>query len=57
VPGQDANRPLAELGALGFAERGQDAWLGGVIATGDPDDLRSLSREHTNIKVQALSLP
>jgi predicted nucleic acid-binding protein len=29
---------------------------GGIIATGDPDDLRSLAREHTNIKVQALSL-
>jgi len=28
---------------------------GGVIATGDPDDLCSLAREHANIKVQALS--
>jgi hypothetical protein len=28
---------------------------GGVIATGDPDDLRSLARDHANIKVQALS--
>jgi PIN domain len=28
---------------------------GGIIATGDPDDLCSLAREHANIKVQALS--
>jgi hypothetical protein len=28
---------------------------GGIIATGDPDDLSSLAREHANIKVQALS--
>lgn len=28
---------------------------GGIIATGDPDDLRSLAREHPNVKVQALS--
>lgn len=28
---------------------------GGLVATGDPDDLRSLAREHPNINVQALS--
>ena len=28
---------------------------GGVIITGDPDDLRSLAREHDNIEVQPLS--
>ena len=28
---------------------------GGIIATGDPDDLHSLARDHANIKVQALS--
>ena len=28
---------------------------GGVIATGNPDDLRSLAGEHGNVKVQALS--
>lgn len=28
---------------------------GGLIATGDPDDLRSLAREHAHIKVEALS--
>jgi hypothetical protein len=28
---------------------------GGIVATGDPDDLRSLAREHSNIKVQPLS--
>lgn len=28
---------------------------GGVIATGDPDDLRSLAREHSNIKIEPLS--
>ena len=28
---------------------------GGVIATGDPDDLRSLARNHPNIEVRALS--
>ena len=28
---------------------------GGLVATGDPDDLRSLAREHPNIKVQPLS--
>jgi predicted nucleic acid-binding protein len=28
---------------------------GGIIATGDPDDLRSLARHHANIKVEALS--
>lgn len=28
---------------------------GGIIATGDPDDLTSLAREHANIKVHALS--
>jgi predicted nucleic acid-binding protein len=28
---------------------------GGIIATGDPDDLQSLARVHANIKVQALS--
>jgi hypothetical protein len=28
---------------------------GGIIATGDPDDLHSLARDHANIKIQALS--
>jgi hypothetical protein len=28
---------------------------GGIIATGDPNDLRSLARDQTNIKIQALS--
>lgn len=28
---------------------------GGIIATGDPDDLCSLAREHTNIDVHGLS--
>jgi predicted nucleic acid-binding protein len=28
---------------------------GGIIVTGDPDDLHSLARDHGNIKVQALS--
>src|SRR5919201_1887547 len=28
---------------------------GGIVATGDPDDLRSLAREHPNVKVQPLS--
>jgi predicted nucleic acid-binding protein len=28
---------------------------GGIVATGDPDDLRSLARDHANIQVQALS--
>lgn len=28
---------------------------GGIVATGDPEDLRSLAREHSNIKVQPLS--
>jgi predicted nucleic acid-binding protein len=28
---------------------------GGIVATGDPDDLRSLARQHPNIKVQPLS--
>ena len=28
---------------------------GGIVATGDPDDLRSLAREHANIKVEPLS--
>src|SRR5215475_15322159 len=28
---------------------------GGIIATGDPDDLRSLARDHLNVKVEALS--
>jgi len=28
---------------------------GGVIATGDPDDLLSLARGHDNVKIQALS--
>jgi hypothetical protein len=27
---------------------------GGLVATGDPDDLQSLAREHPNIKVQPL---
>lgn len=28
---------------------------GGIIATGDPGDLRSLARDHANVKVQGLS--
>ena len=28
---------------------------GGIIATGDPDGLHSLARDHANIKVQTLS--
>ena len=28
---------------------------GGIVATGDPDDLRSLARDHDNVKVQPLS--
>jgi hypothetical protein len=28
---------------------------GGIVATGDPDDLRSLARDHSNVKVEALS--
>lgn len=28
---------------------------GGVIATGDPDDLRSLARNHANVEVHGLS--
>jgi predicted nucleic acid-binding protein len=28
---------------------------GGIVATGDPDDLRSLARAHSNINVQPLS--
>ena len=28
---------------------------GGIVATGDPDDLRSLAREHANVKVQSLT--
>jgi hypothetical protein len=28
---------------------------GGVIVTGDPDDLRFLAREHPNIKIYDLS--
>ena len=28
---------------------------GGVVATGDPDDLRSLARQHANVKVESLS--
>ena len=28
---------------------------GGVVATGDPDDVRSLARDHAHVKVQALS--
>jgi hypothetical protein len=28
---------------------------GGIVATGDPDDLQSLARDHTNVKVQPLS--
>jgi formylmethanofuran dehydrogenase subunit C len=28
---------------------------GGVIITGDPDDLKALAREHGNIKVHGLS--
>jgi len=28
---------------------------GGIVATGDPDDLRALAREHANVKVQSLT--
>lgn len=28
---------------------------GGIVATGDPDDLRSLAREHANVKVEPVS--
>jgi predicted nucleic acid-binding protein len=28
---------------------------GGIVATGDPEDLRSLARDHADVKVQALS--
>lgn len=28
---------------------------GGIVATADPDDLRSLAREHPNVKVEAIS--
>lgn len=28
---------------------------GGIIMTGDPDDLRSLARDHTNVDVHGLS--
>jgi predicted nucleic acid-binding protein len=28
---------------------------GGIIATGDPNDMRSLARDNANVKVQALS--
>ena len=28
---------------------------GGIVATGDPDDLRSLARQHANVKVEPLS--
>jgi hypothetical protein len=28
---------------------------GGIVATGDPEDLRSLAREHASVKVQPLS--
>jgi predicted nucleic acid-binding protein len=28
---------------------------GGIVASGDPDDLRSLARDHANVKVQPLS--
>ena len=28
---------------------------GGIVATGDPDDLHSLARDHGNVKVEALS--
>ena len=28
---------------------------GGIVATGDPDDLRSLARDHPNIRVEAVS--
>jgi hypothetical protein len=29
--------------------------VGGIVATGDPDDLRSLAREHANVKVKSLN--
>lgn len=28
---------------------------GGIVATGDPDDLRSLAREHPNVKVEPVA--
>ena len=28
---------------------------GGIVATGDPDDLGPLARDHANVKVQSLS--
>lgn len=28
---------------------------GGIVVTGDPDDLRSLAREHANVRVEPLS--
>lgn len=28
---------------------------GGIVITGDPDDLKSLAREHPNVKVQGLN--
>jgi len=28
---------------------------GGIVATGDPDDLQSLARDHANVRVQPLS--
>jgi predicted nucleic acid-binding protein len=28
---------------------------GGIVATGDPDDLRALARDHGNVRVQPLS--
>jgi hypothetical protein len=28
---------------------------GGIVATGDPEDLRSLARDHSNVKVETLN--
>jgi predicted nucleic acid-binding protein len=28
---------------------------GGIVATGDPEDLRSLARDHANVRIQPLS--
>jgi predicted nucleic acid-binding protein len=28
---------------------------GGIVATGDPDDLQSLARDHANVRIQPLS--
>jgi hypothetical protein len=28
---------------------------GGIIAAGDPDDLRSLARDHPNVRVEPLA--